>query len=77
MTSVQDAQLWRGWRITIATARAWIDAGVGDGLSAVQWSAAGASPATVGRWRAAGIEATEAARWHEFGADLEVARREK
>lgn len=71
------AKVWRAWRTPIATARLWVDAGVSNGLTAFQWSAAGVTPTTVVSWRAIGIEAPEALRWHQFGADLEVARRER
>jgi hypothetical protein len=71
--SLDQARVWHRWRIDPLTAVAWRAAGVPDGLSAAQWSAAGVRPDTVGRWRAAGIEASEAVHWHEVGYDLTAA----
>ncbi len=71
------ADVWRQWRFSISRARAWVTAGIDDGLRAAQWSTAGVAPDTVQEWRAAGIEANEAVRWHEFGYGFEAARTEK
>jgi len=73
----EEAEVWRRWRIPIARARAWLSAGVGDGLRAAQWSTAGVTPHSVRAWYDAGIEATEAVRWHELGFDLTTARTER
>lgn len=82
----QDAAAWRAagftpgevrvyqrWRIGLAEAVAWRQAGVPDGLRAAQWTTAGATPGTVSSWRAAGIDAGEAVHWHEMGYDLRSA----
>lgn len=71
------AEVWRRWRFTIARARAWVAAGVDEGLHAAQWSTAGVTPETVEEWRQAGIGPGEAVRWHEFGYGLPTARVEK
>ena len=73
----QAADVWRRWRFTIARAKAWVAAGVDEGLHAAQWSTAGVTPATVEEWRQAGIGPGEAVRWHEFGYELASARIEK
>jgi hypothetical protein len=39
----EEAEVWRQWRISIATATAWRTAGVDDGLRAAQWWIAGHS----------------------------------
>jgi hypothetical protein len=73
----KDAELWRSWRFSLAQARAWLAAGVEDGLRAAQWATARVTHMTVREWRAAGIDATEAVQWHEFGFDLAVAKTHK
>jgi hypothetical protein len=75
--SLENAEVWRRWRFTIAQAEAWQAADVEEGLHAAQWSTAGVGPETVKSWRDSGIEASEAVRWHEMGFDAEGARAEK
>jgi hypothetical protein len=69
-----DAQAWRRWNFTLAEAKRWRAAGVGEALTAAQWQVAGADPDTVGAWLDARITVGEAIRWHEFGFDLKQAR---
>lgn len=68
-----EARVFQRWRINLAEAVAWRQAGVPDGLRAAQWTTAGATPGTVSSWRAAGIDAAEAVHWHEMGYDLRSA----
>lgn len=68
-----EVRLFRRWRIDLAEAVAWRQAGVSDGLRAAQWTTARATPGTVSDWRAAGIDAGEAVHWHEMGYDLRSA----
>lgn len=75
--NAEIADVWRQWRFSISRARAWVAAGIDDGLRAAQWSTGGVAPDTVQEWRAVGIEANEAVRWHEFGYGFEAARTEK
>jgi hypothetical protein len=69
-----EAQAWRKWNFTLAEARRWRAAGVGEALTAAQWQVAGATPDTVSDWVDARITVGEAIRWHEFGFDLKQAR---
>jgi hypothetical protein len=68
-----EARVFQRWRITLADAVAWRQAGVPEGVRAAQWTTAGATPGTVSSWRAAGIDAGEAVHWHEMGYDLRSA----
>jgi hypothetical protein len=70
----EQAQGFRQWRIALAEAVAWRQAGVPTGLRAAQWLTAGATPGTVASWRAAGIDSAQAVHWHEMGYDLAGAR---
>lgn len=69
-----DAQAWRRWNFTLDDAKKWRAAGVGDALTAAQWTVAGVDPKTVCDWLDAKITVGEAIRWHEFGYNLEQAR---
>lgn len=68
-----EVRVFQRWRIDLAEAVAWRQAGVPEGLRAAQWTTAGATPGTVSSWRAAGIDASEAVHWHEMGYDLRSA----
>jgi hypothetical protein len=70
--TIEQAVIWRRWRIDPSTALAWCRAGVPDGLPAAQWSVAGVSPDTVQRWRDAGVDAGEAVHWHEMGFRIDT-----
>jgi hypothetical protein len=72
--SADSARVFYQWRIGLADAVAWRQAGVPDGLRAAQWLTAGVTPGTVAAWRAAGIDSAQAVHWHEMGFDLQKAR---
>jgi hypothetical protein len=72
--SADSARVFHQWRVGLAEAVAWRQAGVPEGLRAAQWLTAGVTPATVAAWRAAGIDSAQAVHWHEMGFDLPAAR---
>jgi len=65
------------WKIPLADAVKWRSVGVMDGLTAVRWSLAGASPPESQQWRAVGIDSIEALQWHQVGFDLNAATAQK
>jgi hypothetical protein len=72
--TADEAAIFRRWRISLAQAVAWRQAGVPDGLRAAQWTTAAVTPDSVSNWRAAGIDASQAVHWHEMGFGLAEAR---
>ncbi|MEV4312912.1 hypothetical protein [Actinocrispum sp. NPDC049592] len=69
-----EAKAWRRWNFDLNEAVTWLKSGIREALTAAQWQAAGATPATVKEWMKAGISPNDAVRWHEFGYTLEQAR---
>lgn len=63
-------QGFQSWKIDLATAIQWRAAGVQDGLTAVRWKLAGATPPQSSAWRAAGFDSVEALQWHQTGHNL-------